>query len=435
MKDKFSEFYSNLPNVKISDIDNLTLVFDTNIFMYLYLFDEKMQDAFFYNMKKNGFKVFVPYNVGLEYQVNRDFQIKNKDIVKQRVDSSFSSITKTIDEMVNSISSYNNKKLKVLIDNINTLKDEILNLTDEFIKNNFDDFKCSSNQDYFLDSIRNRIDEMIYEVGEPYEEDRLKVIYKNGDDRFEKKIPPGFKDSGKGNEAYYHNNIEYIRKYGDLVIWMQVLDYLKSCDSGSFVLFVTNDLKSDFWKNINNYKIPHPFLKKEANSTNPNVIFDMITADEFFNQIMIDDSSESQSAKEEIKETINVVLNPNNMVQVINSIEEDEGEGEGEEYYNIRRAKQELLARHRRLSGIDEEERYQRLRQAQEEALARHRRLSGIDEEKEHYERLRQAQEEALARHRRLSGIDEEKEHYERLRRAQAEALARHRRLSDIDDE
>ncbi|WP_337236190.1 PIN-like domain-containing protein, partial [Proteus faecis] len=319
MKGKFSEFYSSLPNINISDIDNLTLIFDTNIFMYLYLFDEKRQDAFFYNMKQKGFKVFIPYNVGLEYQINRDFQIKNKDVVKQRIDNAFLSIDKVMDETLAAISSFNNNKLKGLIDNINKLKSEISNSTNCFVSDNFDNFKCSNNQDYFDDSIRRRIDDLVHDVGEPYDPKKLEEIYKNGEDRFLKKIPPGFRDSKKGDECYYHDGVEYIKKYGDLIIWMQVLDYLKNCNDGEFVLFVTNDLKSDFWKNINNYKIPHPYLKKEAKSINAEIEFDMMTADEFFNQVMISDldsnSTEAQNTKDEIKETINVVLSPYESLQ------------------------------------------------------------------------------------------------------------------------
>ncbi|WP_419894704.1 hypothetical protein [Proteus faecis] len=36
-------------------------------------------------------------------------------------------------------------------------------------------------------------------------------MYKNGEDRFLKKIPPGFRDSKKGDECYYHDGVEYIR--------------------------------------------------------------------------------------------------------------------------------------------------------------------------------------------------------------------------------
>jgi len=325
MKDKFSEFYSSLPGVNVSDIDKLVLVFDTNILMYLYFFDEKMQDLFFYNMKKGGFKVFIPYNVGLEYQMNRDFQIKNKDMVKQRIDNAIQSINKIMDETVAGISSFNNKKLNGLIGSINSLKESISKSSKDFLVENFDDFKHSSNHDYFDDSVRNRIDEIIDEVGEPYDSQSLLDVYKKADERFSKKIPPGFKDTKK-EESYYHDGIEHIKKYGDLVIWMQLLDFIEKCDSGTTVLFVTNDLKNDFWKSINEHKIPHPHLKKEAKSKNSNVSFDMLTADEFFNQIMIDNSpevnsTEAQNAKDEIKETINSTLN--NFVIETNSSTDD----------------------------------------------------------------------------------------------------------------
>ncbi|WP_337236180.1 hypothetical protein, partial [Proteus faecis] len=100
---------------------------------------------------------------------------------------------------------------------------------------------------------------------------------------------------------------------------MQVLDYLKNCNDGEFVLFVTNVLKSAFWKNINNYKIPHPYLHIEAKSIYAEFVFDLMPADEFFYQVMMSDldsnSTEAQHTKDEIKEAIHVVLSPYESLQ------------------------------------------------------------------------------------------------------------------------
>jgi hypothetical protein len=46
----------------------------------------------------------------------------------------------------------------------------------------------------------------------------LKVIYKEAEQRFKESIPPGYKDNKKPEPD----------KYGDIVLWFQLIDYAKS---------------------------------------------------------------------------------------------------------------------------------------------------------------------------------------------------------------
>jgi hypothetical protein len=72
-------------------------------------------------------------------------------------------------------------------------------------------------------------------VGAPYDADRLSKIYKEGRDRYEKKIPPGYEDDKKPEHL----------KFGDLVLWNQILDYAKQHKKA--ILFITDDGKGDWW--------------------------------------------------------------------------------------------------------------------------------------------------------------------------------------------
>jgi len=72
-------------------------------------------------------------------------------------------------------------------------------------------------------------------VGRAFDGERLKKIQAEGTDRFARKVPPGYADGAKDPS----------RKFGDLILWMQMLD------EGSArklpMLFITDDAKEDWW--------------------------------------------------------------------------------------------------------------------------------------------------------------------------------------------
>src|SRR3546814_9102643 len=53
-------------------------------------------------------------------------------------------------------------------------------------------------------------------------------------------LPPGFLDKGKADKQRAADN-----RYGDLIIWREILDHVRTLESGSVVL-LTNDNKQDW---------------------------------------------------------------------------------------------------------------------------------------------------------------------------------------------
>lgn len=72
-------------------------------------------------------------------------------------------------------------------------------------------------------------------TGEAYSDEKLNEIYTIGENRYAKNTPPGFKDVKKDDN-----------KFGDLIIWFQMMDYCK--DNNCPLVFVTNDQKEDWWQ-------------------------------------------------------------------------------------------------------------------------------------------------------------------------------------------
>ena len=93
-------------------------------------------------------------------------------------------------------------------------------------------------------------------VGNNFSDEKLKDIYSKGIKRYADKIPPGYQDKSKPEP----------NKFGDLVIWNQILDYAK--EKNLPVIFISDDRKEDWWL-LNSGKVigPRPELRKEFYDT------------------------------------------------------------------------------------------------------------------------------------------------------------------------
>lgn len=108
-------------------------------------------------------------------------------------------------------------------------------------------------------------------VGNSWDEKRLADVYKEGEERFKKRIPPGFADASNksGNE-----------RYGDLIVWKQIIEFATSKPPG--IIFVTDDAKDDWWLRMGGQTIgPHPLLLEEIEREAPGIPFHMYSGEGF----------------------------------------------------------------------------------------------------------------------------------------------------------
>ncbi len=82
-------------------------------------------------------------------------------------------------------------------------------------------------------------------IGKGFERSELLKIYENGEERYKKEIPPGYKDIKKEG-AYYYEDKEYIRKFGDLILWNELIEKVIS-DKIKYIVLITGDIKEDWW--------------------------------------------------------------------------------------------------------------------------------------------------------------------------------------------
>lgn len=91
-------------------------------------------------------------------------------------------------------------------------------------------------------------------IGEKWKPEQFAALKKEGEDRYAKKIPPGYKDSKKDAGEF--------DKYGDLIIWKDMIGKAKTDKRP--VIFISDDAKEDWWWIHKGRKLgPRPELIEE----------------------------------------------------------------------------------------------------------------------------------------------------------------------------
>lgn len=90
-------------------------------------------------------------------------------------------------------------------------------------------------------------------VGDKWPSDQLTSIKKEGEDRYARKVPPGYKDSKKDGD---------LNKFGDLIIWKDMIS--EAAAEKRPVIFISDDAKEDWWWIHRGRKLgPRPELVEE----------------------------------------------------------------------------------------------------------------------------------------------------------------------------
>ena len=250
--------------------DETIFVFDTNVLLNLYGYEESTRADFFRILEKIKERVWVPHQVGLEYHRRRLDVIKNEKKTFREISSELDGISGNIQQKLNSLALGKkfpelNDHLKALIESI---KDQV-SKCGEKIKE-WDSRQADVRS---RDEILEQIDAITKgQVGpRPKDQAWLDQIYKEGEDRYTNKIPPGFRDAVKAKGAvedsvFMFDGLSYERQYGDLIIWKQLIGKLANGDIKN-VIFVTDDTKEDWWQIVDSgglkYIGPSEHLKSE----------------------------------------------------------------------------------------------------------------------------------------------------------------------------
>jgi predicted nucleic acid-binding protein len=237
-----------------------TFVFDTNFLLDLYRVSHSTAQDFFNILECLEEKIWLPYQVASEFLDRREETIKSESKSFQKA---LESLKKWKDEqlsfqhlkgLLGGAGRVVSSEVGFLFEQQDTYKAVI-----EEVENCFRDkieelakinSSLNSEEDYILEKILLLFDG---KVGNPYSASTLQELYKEGEERYKHKKPPGFMDA-KDKEGE--------RKYGDFILWKQILDFAttKSCS----IVLVTGEKKEDWWiKKEGAIISPHLELRRE----------------------------------------------------------------------------------------------------------------------------------------------------------------------------
>jgi hypothetical protein len=246
MRTTFVGWYAKSPEQLKALWDAALIVPDTNILLHLLRHSAEVRGQLTDVFERKKASLWIPYQVGIEFQRRRlDVQQHALDAY----DRLGTDLTKFVNQAKDSINQY---RAHPVIDIERELS--ALDVYQSDFQQRIAAAKAQHSAEEFNASFAKVTELFAGKVGEKVSAERIAAIHKEGNDRYAKKIPPGFEDAKKAAEGG--------DKFGDLVIWMEMIEKAKADKRP--IIFVTDDGKSDWWYIHRGKKMgPHPALIEE----------------------------------------------------------------------------------------------------------------------------------------------------------------------------
>ncbi|MGE3347829.1 MAG: PIN domain-containing protein [Ramlibacter sp.] len=246
MKTTFAGWYAKSPEQLKALWDVALIVPDTNILLHLLRHSAEVRGQLMEVFERKKASLWIPYQVGIEFQRRRlDVQQHALDAYERLG----ADLTKFVNQAKDALNQY---RAHPVIDIERELS--ALDVFQGDFLQRIGAAKSEHPTEEFNVSFAKVTELFTGKVGAKPLPERIAAIHKEGNDRYTKKIPPGFEDAKKAAEGG--------DKFGDLVIWMEMIEKAKADKRP--IIFVTDDGKSDWWHIHRGKKIgPHPALVEE----------------------------------------------------------------------------------------------------------------------------------------------------------------------------
>jgi len=220
--------------------------FDANMLLNIYRYTPETQEVFFVILEHLKDRIWIPHQAAYEYSKNRtvviEGQLKNYDEIESLLDDAYA-------KLAQQLATYKRHVSVNIGDVLDSIRSGITKAK-ESLENNKQHHPDLSSSDPLGDRISALLDG---KVGPEFNSAKLVKIYEEAELRFRLLKPPGFKDA-KGKE--------YPDKYGDVVMWFQLIEYAKT--QRKPIILVTDDRKDDWWQKDKGETVsPRPELINE----------------------------------------------------------------------------------------------------------------------------------------------------------------------------
>ncbi|RJX40939.1 hypothetical protein D3P09_02670 [Paenibacillus pinisoli] len=239
------------------------IVVDTNILINFYKYTSKESTRSLLKILKKlkeTNRLWIPHQVALEYFFNYE---ANMSLQKEGYALLSKELIKLKDEATKVLSTVKSKhpyimteKFHFFVDSIEQSNERLQEQLEEEISQLPDSNAIQQEIIKLLDGI----------TGDSYSQDRINEIEKEGKDRYQHDVPPGFKDKEDKDKQGFrtYGQFRYQQLYGDLIVWNQIIDKAKNEENPTPIILITEDRKEDWWdKDGQKIKRPHPHLIQE----------------------------------------------------------------------------------------------------------------------------------------------------------------------------
>lgn len=248
MRSAFPSFFGSDDATKAKHWDGCVFVFDTNVLTSLYKRSDEAREALFKIIQSLGDKVWIPNQVAYEF-------LRNRPSIAHEQSCMYSEASKKLADFIGELES--NTKHPFLDDELHksfaSISCKVISALDN--KARHYEAKLTS------DDIKERLADLLAgKVGDPYSDNKLRDVIKDGESRYSNHMPPGYEDAGKHKGSTI---FEHVRaRFGDWILWRQILDYAKV--SSTSIVMVTGDQKDDWWLRAGGKTLsPRPELMAE----------------------------------------------------------------------------------------------------------------------------------------------------------------------------
>lgn len=240
MRSGFKGFYHDYFIDKSQLLKDATIVIDTNVLLDIYRYSKETATQILNMMDTLKDKLWMPYQVAYEYHKDR-----NEKVIGGHI-RTYAQLISKIEEWEKS---FNEERKHPFLgeDEFSQLMQHLADIR-EILCGGRDN--CS--QLMLNDEYKNKIADF-YEgkLGPDYTVEDKEKYFLEAKSRYEKQIPPGYKDYKKSEN-----------EFGDYLIWKQMIDFSKN--NHCPIIFVSNDIKEDWIEDVAGLKLgPRPELIDE----------------------------------------------------------------------------------------------------------------------------------------------------------------------------
>ena len=251
---------------KLVDEEDYIIIPDTNVLLNLYRYSPEFSEFGIQCLKKVVSFLYLPATVRLEFGkhcraafANMEARINNaskgtKEQVRIAKDKILSSCISLERLQFPDVGEFRNE-LEALLDKLDCVASDF-----------FEERKSLELISRYWDGVDKgaelikQIESYNHILPSPTQEE-IFLWCEEGQGRYRKEIPPGFKDA---------KDKDGVKKYGDLIIWKEMLKF--ALTQSKNIIFITDDVKADWWETQDNQRVFHSKLVAEFEKTGKKLI-------------------------------------------------------------------------------------------------------------------------------------------------------------------